>query len=421
MQTQNDISILCGKNKMNVMVVSSKYPPEYSGSGLRCHHTYLRLKSKYPINTKILSSSITDNKSKAYNYDGVKVSRISRKFNFSSSLSTQFQKLDNFIKKFVTFFNIISEYIPAYVYLIKNYNWIDVIHVFGNVTVTSSAISFSKITGKPIVIEIVNLVEKINYYEPKIISFIWGSGYPKHAKFIAISKAIEKICIKSKISKNNIWCRPNPVDEKKFYFKNKNRIQNEFGFETNNNAQEKIILHLAKFLPRKKQDFMIDVMKYLPTNYKLVLAGPLVKNGPLAKRDLQYFKLIEDKVEKYGFEERITIIPKFIKKPQNLIINSDIFVLPSIWEGLGTPVLESLACGVPVVVNNIPGVLDQWVEEGKNGYICKLDCKLWAKKIVEATQLSKTLLRKSSENILNLSSTKVIDKKYYQLFNEIIT
>ena len=100
---------------------------------------------------------------------------------------------------------------------------------------------------------------------------------------------------------------------------------------------------------------------------------------------------------------------------------SNVFVFPSIREALGTPILESIACGLPVVTNDIPGVFDQWVDEGRNGYICKLDSKLWAKKIVEANQISKTLLRESSKNILNLSSTKVIDKKYYQLFNEIIT
>ena len=35
---------------MKVLVISSKYQPEYSGSGLRAHNTYIRLKKNYNIN-----------------------------------------------------------------------------------------------------------------------------------------------------------------------------------------------------------------------------------------------------------------------------------------------------------------------------------------------------------------------------------
>ena len=34
---------------MKVLLVSSKYQPEYSGSGFRAHHLYLRLSSKFNI------------------------------------------------------------------------------------------------------------------------------------------------------------------------------------------------------------------------------------------------------------------------------------------------------------------------------------------------------------------------------------
>ena len=404
---------------MNILVISSKYPPEYSGSGHRCHNTYIRLKSKYNIDYKVLCSSITYNNCENYNYDGVDVYRIAKKYQQNNRFRTKINIIDTLFKKITNLINILSESTSTWLYLIKNFRWLDAIHVFGNVTVTSTAISFAKITKKPIIIEVVNLVEKIRYYEPRVISLIWGSGYPKHAKLIAISNALSDACKAAGIKNENIWCRPNPIDERKFNAKISRRDIENVG--TNSiNENEKIILHLAKFLPRKKQDFMIDVMKYLPTNYKLVLAGPLVKNGPLAKRDLQYFKLIEDKVAKYRFEERITIIPKFIKHPQNLIINSDIFVLPSIWEGLGTPVLESLACGVPVIANNIPGVFDQWIKDGINGFICDLEPELWANKIEQTISIERDTMVSASKEILNIASTKVIDEKYYQLINQTV-
>ena len=37
----------------------------------------------------------------------------------------------------------------------------------------------------------------------------------------------------------------------------------------------------------------------------------------------------------------------------SLISGAKIYVLPSLWEGFGIPVIEAQACGVPVVVSNI--------------------------------------------------------------------
>ena len=43
---------------MKVLVISSKYPPEYSGSGLRAHNTYLRLLEKYAVKNSYLSDAV---------------------------------------------------------------------------------------------------------------------------------------------------------------------------------------------------------------------------------------------------------------------------------------------------------------------------------------------------------------------------
>lgn len=48
--------------------------------------------------------------------------------------------------------------------------------------------------------------------------------------------------------------------------------------------------------------------------------------------------------------------------------NADIFVLPSIEEGLARTALEALACGLPVVVTSHTGAND-FVEPGQNGYV----------------------------------------------------
>ena len=163
---------------------------------------------------------------------------------------------------------------------------------------------------------------------------------------------------------------------------------------------------------------MVEVMKFLPREYKLILAGPMVDSGPLFKRDQKYFRSIKKLISLNSLDDRIDIVPKFIIEPEKYIKSCDIFVLPSIKEALGTTILEALACGVPVVGNNTRGVLDQWVKNGENGYTCNLNIKGWVEKIKLASEISSDKMKLCSEEILKVASTEIIDNEYYRRFDE---
>jgi len=403
---------------MNVLVVNSKYPPEYAGSALRAHNTYIRLKAKYRINVKVLCSSITFLRSKKYTIDGIDVHRISRKLSLYErycldNIIPANSFISRLIRKLFKQIDIIQESVPAYLFLFRNYQWADVIHVFGNVTVTSAAITFAKITKKPIMIELVNLVDRPGYHEPYLLSLFFGWGYPKHATIVAISKLLKNNSIKIGVTKERIWCRPNPIDEQRFYY-DKDNTYHDTKYIKNRNVN---LLHLAKIMPLKNQLFLVDVIKHLPANFHLTIAGPLIKHGPLAERDNKYFFKIKNEILKLGFEERIKVIPGFVNNPEDLIKNSDIFLFPSKQEAFGTPVVEAIACGVPVVTSNIPGVFDQWVKNGENGYVCDLDPLIWADKIIDAVQIGEATMKAAAEEIKDRASTEVIDAEYFNRLN----
>ncbi|MRS04846.1 glycosyltransferase [bacterium] len=46
-----------------------------------------------------------------------------------------------------------------------------------------------------------------------------------------------------------------------------------------------------------------------------------------------------------------------------LLLNSDLFVLPSLSEGLPTVILEAIACGIPVIASRLPGVMEIIVDK----------------------------------------------------------
>jgi hypothetical protein len=73
---------------LKVLLVSSKYPPEYSGSGLRAHNTYKRLAARYGIWFSVLTSSVTENHSGDYEFEGVAVRRIANKLQWQWPVAT---------------------------------------------------------------------------------------------------------------------------------------------------------------------------------------------------------------------------------------------------------------------------------------------------------------------------------------------
>jgi len=405
---------------MNILVVSSKYPPEYAGSALRAHNTYKRLAKRFRLQVKVLASSVSHNRSKSYEWEGVSVKLIAnkwhRRFTLKESDTSGKRIAKRICNKLFSFRNYLFEALPTFLYLIRNQGWYDVIHIFGNVNVTSAAISYAKITKKPIIIELVNLVNNPYQYEPMLVSALWGKGFPKQALIVCISEKLKEVCHKYGYTDRDIWCRPNPIDENKFHFeRNKRHLYRRK--MTQFQDSDTLILHLAKFMPRKNQLFLLDVMLFLPDSFKLFLAGPLVSSGPLFRRDRKYYETILKTIQEKGLESRVRVVAGFIENPEEYIKACDVFVLPSVREALGTPVLEALACGVPVVANDIPEVFDQWIKDGINGYVCELEPEEWAKKIKQACKIDNSSLKQSSKDILDIASTDKIDREYFRRLN----
>ena len=55
------------------------------------------------------------------------------------------------------------------------------------------------------------------------------------------------------------------------------------------------------------------------------------------------------------------------EKVEEFLLKSDIFIFPSLGEGMSLAVLEAMACGLPCIVTKNSGVSDA-INEGKNGY-----------------------------------------------------
>jgi teichuronic acid biosynthesis glycosyltransferase TuaC len=110
-----------------------------------------------------------------------------------------------------------------------------------------------------------------------------------------------------------------------------------------------VISYVGKLVPRKGVDTLVEAMGILAARAagapRLVMAGIGGLREPL-----------EQRAAELGVADRITWLGKVPHDEVGWVMSAgDVFVLPSLSEGLPTVVCEAMACGLPVVATAVDG------------------------------------------------------------------
>lgn len=124
----------------------------------------------------------------------------------------------------------------------------------------------------------------------------------------------------------------------------------------------KILLTVCRLSNEKNVIYAIDVIKNLNDEYKLVIVG-----------DGEEFSTLKRYVMECGLEKQV-IFTGFKTNIEDYYKVSDIFILPSRYEGFGHVYLEAMASGVPCIglEHNPPKIITathEIIKNGLNGYI----------------------------------------------------
>jgi glycosyltransferase involved in cell wall biosynthesis len=103
------------------------------------------------------------------------------------------------------------------------------------------------------------------------------------------------------------------------------------------------ILSVGTIQPRKNYRRLIQAFARLKLDVSLVIAGGQGWS----------YETVYDEAQKQGVAERV-YFPGFVAEADlpALYSAASLFVYPSLYEGFGLPILEAMACGVPVIASN---------------------------------------------------------------------
>jgi glycosyltransferase involved in cell wall biosynthesis len=239
-----------------------------------------------------------------------------------------------------------------------------------------------------------------NFLKPLIV-FIWK----KAGAVIANSSMLKDLALKSN-QNQKIGIIYNGIDTEIFRPSEQPKDSHKF-----------IILCASRLSRRKGFNYVIDAFYKISSKYpqaELIIAGGEGNAEKELKDQVKKFKL-ENKV---SFTGLVTPNTEFLKYYQR----ADVFVFPSLNEGMSNNMLEAMASGLAVIMTPTGGA-QELVKDGINGYLVKFkdsnDIAEKLERLINNLDLCRNMGWESRKIAQNLTWGSVA-KKYYNLYEEVI-
>jgi len=368
---------------MNISILSPDIYPCVTG-GLEIFNYYF-IKELVERGHKILIFTTCDHD---WNNKNISVVKLREKFLLYPTLSINFH----------IFFK-----------LIELRKWIDIVHV---PYTSNSPLAYPMLLAKKL------------FNIPYIILIHGGGMYPwrpktphklffRHADaVVAVSDSIKKEYEKRSGRKINVIPPLIPFRESKI---SKGELRNKYGFGDN----DTIILYLGSIKKIKGSEILLDAFLNLGKEYieennlKLLYVGDGVMKPT-----------IEEKVRERNFNKYVKFfgsIPH--EKASQMYKLADIYVIPSLFEGLPLSLLEAMFNGLPIIGTDTEGI-NSLISHRKNGLLFERgnagDLKEKIKELVENKDLSSKLGNAAKNDFSKSYNFEDVVSEHIKLCNDIV-
>lgn len=323
------------------------------------------------------------------------------------------------IKRYPVIFRILRNPIIPSIYKIgKKLDEYDIVHVHNEHSFSAMVIAYLRMKRKfPMIITqhgqlrfgnfLLDLIEKT--YSKTIGKIIF-----RRADRIICLSHTDKKYVKRFIKKDRkIKVMPNAIDS---VVLSKSVKKNNTIIDKYNIKNKRIVLFVGQIIKRKGIDFLIKAIPYIlkdPSKRDVVFL--IVGMGDFLNKAKQMTKNlhISDSViftNKISFNELIQAY-KY----------SNVYVLPSLSEGLPTTILEAMYFGLPVIASNIPGVRDHFENHALLVPVCN------EKKLAEAisyvfdnVDFAKTRSKEGKKLIEDKYTWDIVAQEYCKVYKKLV-
>lgn len=238
-----------------------------------------------------------------------------------------------------------------------------------------------------------------------------GFMYGRYHKILAVSNEVaRKLTARIPAAGPKITILPNAVQVSRFgqvSSSDANRLREELSIA----PTSRVLLFVGRLTRAKGLDVLLDAFSMLEQDAVLLIAG----DGPLRDElfTRAYRKNIEQRARFLGFRKDI---PK-------LLMASDMFVLPSRWEGIPIALLEAMACGKPIAASGVGGITEV-IDHGRDGLLVSpgdVDALHQVLRLLlNDHTLAERLGRAAKSKAATQFSVGVVEKQLLDLYEEII-
>ncbi|WP_248928725.1 glycosyltransferase family 4 protein [Paenibacillus hamazuiensis] len=247
----------------------------------------------------------------------------------------------------------------------------------------------------------------------KIVTELEKRSYRQASNVVCVAEAVKKHVEENLlINKKKITVIPNCLNINDYPFKEKiNSLKQIL------NINDKTILFgtMSRLAPQKGLFYLLEAFKNLTLKFKdlksfLVLAG----EGELREE-------ISDWIKKNNLEDKIRMIGQ--QNPIDYLQQLDVFMLPSLWEGMPISLIEAMRYGLPCIVTDVGGN-SELIEHGYNGIMVSsadvTNLEMAMQKLLADMEYAKKLGNNAQKTIMMKYNCLKTTKDFEQLYDKII-
>ena len=189
--------------------------------------------------------------------------------------------------------------------------------------------------------------------------FVWlkrialASSYRSADRLIAVSQGTaDEAAQFYRIHRSKFEIIPSPIDIDRV-----DRMKNEIWEGQTMRQDRRTIVSVGRLSEEKGHQTLLEAVAHTIKNSSHLVELHLVGDGPLRYE-------LEQQASVLGIRDQVVFHGQ-VANPISLLRQAELFILPSMYEGLPNALLEAMACEVPTLVSDCPGGIQDATDQGK--------------------------------------------------------